>query len=450
MGVVNFLTTKPPVPTLSYNTGTLYDYLVGRAVIGHDGKWYIDGGLGAFITGFLGKPNQYKSTTLGSFVSRSLGYYKESDSVCFDSERSLTKDLDRIARFSQENVVDISLQMKVFNDDDLNATFVDNTITEICKLKEEHKKDMMVEIPLLDPNTGKLARVYIPTFVIVDSLSYLKTKMSSEIMALGLDDPKILTMYMAEGGQKTILIRKLRDLCESYGIVVVCSAHLDGTIAMNSAIPQAKELQHMKQGEKMKYVGAAFDRLTNNLVQVTGATILKDPSNEPLYGGDGCRSGDLNEVSLLVQRCKSGASGSMLPFVVSQSDGLLSDVTNYHFLRNNDYFGLNGSNQKHQPFLKPDTTISRNTFRDMAGASYELRRAIELSAQWLFIRTFWNTKNMPMDLSMDPKVLFDKLMANKSIKVNDILNTSGVWTYTKKPERPYMSIFDVVELVGKK
>ena len=57
---------------------------------------------------------------------------------------------------------------------------------------------------------------------------------------------------------------------------------------------------------------------------------------------------------------------------------------------------------------------------------------------------------MPMDMTMDPKVLFDLLIANKSLKVNDILNTTGRWSYSKKPTREYMSIFDVIERIQKK
>ena len=152
-------------------------------------------------------------------------------------------------------------------------------------------------------------------------------------------------------------------------------------------------------------------------------------------------------MDVTLERCKTACSGTTTPFVASQTKGFLNAVTNYHYLRLNNYFGLNGNKQKQQPFLMPDTTISRNTVRQIAGSSPQVRRALELAAQYCFIKNNWNTRDLHVDFSMDPNKVFDILNSDKKkTLVQDILNTRGYWTYGKC-EIPYMSLIRMLELV---
>ena len=148
-----------------------------------------------------------------------------------------------------------------------------------------------------------------------------------------------------------------------------------------------------------------------------------------------------------MERCKTAGAGTTTPFVASQTKGFLNAVTNYHYLRLNNYFGLNGNKQKQQPFLTPDITISRNTVRSIASSSPQLRRALELAAQYCFIKNNWDTRTMHVDFSMEPAKVFDILNSDKKkTLVQDILNTRGYWTYDKDA-LPYMSLIRMLELV---
>ena len=95
----------------------------------------------------------------------------------------------------------------------------------------------------------------------------------------------------------------------------------------------------------------------------------------------------------------------------------------------------------------PDTTISRNTVRQIAGSSPQVRRALELAAQYCFIKNNWNTRDLHVDFSMEPAKVFDILNSDKKkTLVQDILNTRGYWTYDKTT-LPYMSLIRMLELV---
>jgi hypothetical protein len=103
---------------------------------------------------------------------------------------------------------------------------------------------------------------------------------------------------------------------------------------------------------------------------------------------------------------------------------------------------------KQQPFLMPDLTISRNTIRELGESNYQLRRALELAAQYCYIKHNWNTSEYPVRFDIEPQKLFDTLNSDKNKNViSDILNSRGYWTYTKT-EHPYMDLFKVLELSG--
>ena len=94
----------------------------------------------------------------------------------------------------------------------------------------------------------------------------------------------------------------------------------------------------------------------------------------------------------------------------------------------NNYFGLNGNKQKQQPFLMPDTTISRNTVRQIAGSSPQVRRALELAAQYCFIKNNWNTRDLHVDFSMDPNKVCDILNSDKKnvLEINVVKSTNKI------------------------
>ena len=110
-------------------------------------------------------------------------------------------------------------------------------------------------------------------------------------------------------------------------------------------------------------------------------------------------------------------------------------------------FGLQGSKQKQQSYWLPDLSLTRNTFRELSDSSPELRRAIALTAELLFIQKNWYLAGTNEIFHFPPQKLFDALLSdrNKELK-QEILQSRGYWTY-QDTDQPYMSLIKVLQLL---
>lgn len=440
----------------TFNTGTVYDLLTGKTMVGHDGKWYIAGGLGNYLTGLYGPGNSGKSTFLESLVGRVLAIY-EGDGEIVDTEGSKDADINRIRRISDGMGDNIPVDRVTYRSG--ATTSLGELLQElqgICELKEKHMNDLTIESPFLDPSTGKRMKAWIPTVVEVDSLSEMHSEEEVQMMQeQGLDGDKIRTIYMTEGNKKTMFIRKIRKMCEMYGLIVVAVAHKGKNMDIsNPAAPAQKKTQHMKQGDDLKNVGSKFYDLTRVLIEVEKSSELMASSDnrEPAYCYGQTPIKDLNEMMIKTIRCKSNISGMSFPFVVSQNMGLLNSATHYHYMRKNSYAGLHGSKAKNQCALKPDTTLTRNSVRQQADKDYELSRALKLCAEFLILKNFWvPIPELSKAWEMNIEDLYNELQkGKKSPKISEVLNSVGYWYPDGTCDREYMSIFDVLNRIVNK
>lgn len=444
MGVVTDL------GSVAFNTGTLFDLATGRYELGFDGEWYLNGGLSTHINMLVGMSSQYKSTLANSLCIRCVGIYKDTDYIIKDSEDAINKDKNRAMRMAEEYYTDdLKKRMMWLDAEHYNLDNTDEYIRKYCLLRQRDKKELTVETPFLDQMTGKRLKVWKPTFLNVDSLSMLRAEVEEELLdsekSKGIGDSKINTLHMADGNKKTIFTLAMRRRCQQHGIVFMVTGHYDSQIQMDPYAVVPKDTLFSKGNFKVKGCGSEIKFLATIYARCQ-ATLLQDSGKLALYGEDNTQPKDVHEVSLLLERCKTSNAGEATPFVVSQTEGLLNTVTNYHYLRLHNYFGLNGNKQKQQVALYPDLTISRNTIRELAKSTPQLRRALELTAQLCFIKNNWTIKTIPYDLNVEPKALFDKLMSDKNkTLVDDILNSRGYWTYLKD-DRHYMSLFKILEL----
>ena len=93
-------------------------------------------------------------------------------------------------------------------------------------------------------------------------------------------------------------------------------------------------------------------------------------------------------------------------------------------------------------------TISRNTIRQLVESNDQLRRALEITAQFCYARDAFGSR-LVYDLNADPNHIFDWLISDKQKTLKEeILNSRGYWT-PKPIDKPYMSIFDVLQLFVK-
>ena len=448
-----------PTPIIGFNTGTLYDLMTGSFMPGVDGKWYCNGGPGPYLTGIHAEGNMYKSTTMDAFIVACMKIYNDPDieAIVYDTEGS--KSMDRVKDFFNEPLFEKKDREELLNRIDvwpgeeieLDEFYV--RIGNICQYKEKKKAKYRVKTPFIHPATGKAIEVWKPTFVFIDSLSEMQAEGEDELLNKeGLDSGKANTVWLKDGNRKTLLVRKIAKIARKYGIVFILSAHTgdNGGMGDSQYAPPSKQLQFMKQKHKIKNVGSKFDFLTHVMMQIWSCSVLLDGSKtSSLYCEGETDKMDLNEVSIMIQRNKLNASGKMQPFVISQHYGILNTITNYHYLRSNGYKGLVGNKQTHACALMPDKKFTRNSIRKLIHGDYKFSRAMDLMAQYMYIKNNWNIAALPVSFERTAEELHQAIVDHPELDLDKVLETQSTWSYEKQ-EREYMSIIDLLIELDKK
>lgn len=447
---LDFLKPKT-TPFHMVNTGTLFDLATGSFILGADGRWILDGGLSQTV-GIMGRGQTYKTNIAGSLVARALSIYPDAAAYVYDSESFSIKGKDRYTQFlggEDGNLSDRILYTTVENDD--LTSFADK-FKQIIKARDESRKKLMVESPFVDPDTGKAARIWQPLFIIVDSYSAATCSKADTVIAENdIDSSAMNTLAMTNGRVKTDFFASFLKNATSYGIYGIFTAHVGDKIDMNSFMPTPKQMQMMKQNDKLKNVGSNFTFLTSCLIQTTKAAVRLNSSKGceyPQAGGSSDK--EVNEISTMIVRNKNNASGLDLSYLVSQSQGILDSVTNFEFVRGHKNFGLTvkGNNTSFGTIFNKDKTFTKVTLRKDSHDEYELKRALEIIAQLCFIKYNWDDKGILPSLIKAPIEVFAELLSKvENTTVNRILNSTGVWSLGKQ-ERERLTIVDILAILA--
>lgn len=450
--------TPPLAPAVCFNTDSCWDYITGDLRQGVDGKYYVNGGLSPAIIGIMARPNMYKSTLAASLMVRASTVYAQQMAI-FDSEDSISRGTDRLIRMAgnhAKEVVDGQI-LKFDATTEYDLALTEKKLQEIANLKLEHKKECTYTTPFLDPMTLKGQRVWAPTFIMLDSLTEMHGGEEDEMIdsKQGLNDSKVKTVYMKDANAKTIFLRKIRRLAVEYGFVIVATAHYGKQLNLDSYGPTPKQLQWMQQDHGPKGVGSKFLFMTSPQFFVKSCKCLQDDAKECWFKfGGATPKTDINEVIGEIQRCKNAPSGTTHPYIVSQENGLLTDVTDFNYLKSMKNYGLTGNNVTSQCVFKPDVNLTRNTLRETCQNDPQEVRALQLAAQLCYVQNFWNDQSIIDSFGFSAKVAPDQLMEflksdKNKYTVDRVLNSRGYWLpeeieKEKKDLPEYLSIFDVL------
>lgn len=442
--------------TIGFNTDSMVDMMTGDFARDKDGKFACRGGFGPALSGTLGRPNQYKSTFMASLAMRICSLY-QTELTIFDSEDSISRNKERILRMagdragilSEDNV--ISLDAK--NHYDLES--MRDLIEEIGNKKKEMGKKAKFTTPFFDKD-GNRVSVWVPTVILIDSWSECaSTAEKDKIANKGIDDAGANTIYMLDANKKTMVSRNLSRYASEYGIEILTTAHYGPKMQMDPYAPNPKILPWASNTEAPKGVGSKYLFLTNPQFLINSCAKLQDDQRQCKYKmGEATNPTDLNEIMVSVQRCKNNASGIVHPFIVSQESGLLTECTDYAYLRNvGKGFSMTGNNMTHQPFAMKDVNLTRNTFRQICSEDHRVVRALQFGAQWLYVMNNWNLIGYPFPIKVDPMKVVDMLLSDKNpYTVDRVMNSRGYWLPDElitKETPEYFSIFDILELFSK-
>ena len=448
---------QTPDVKILINIGALFDIPTGTYISGKYGESILNGGLGS-ITSIVGIGNNFKTTVLHyqmlSAMSR-LIETSDTDAQTYDTELSIHKDRMRaltkqFTQFKDRDIVTEGLwgltDKSIYS---ANKWF--DIVKEYCTSKITNKVKLEQETPFRTMDGKALMKVPCITFAEIDSFTEFVTddvlKMQNENE---LGDSGANTMHMRAGLGKSRFLQELPVVVTPAYHFVLMTAQIGKDIPMNSgpmAPPPTKKLQYLKNGDKLKGVTDKFTFLMNASWHAynaapfinQGTKCSEYPSNpDDNNKGDT----DLNIVSVRNLRCKSGPTGYVLDLIVSQSEGILPSLTEFHYIKESDRYGITGTLQHYALDILPDVKLSRTSIRTKIANEPKLVRALNITSEMCQMKQFWRT--MDEELMCTPKELYDSLKA-MGYDWDILLNTRGWWTLNNdKHPIPFLSTKDLL------
>ena len=158
---------------------------------------------------------------------------------------------------------------------------------------------------------------------------------------------------------------------------------------------------------------------------------------------------DLKVMTLTQLRGKNGPSGFTTQLVISQDKGVLPSLTEFHYIKENKRFGIDGTLQSYHLDIYPEVSLSRTTVRAKLDNDTKLRRAVNITAE-LHQLGIYHDVYKAIGLICSPKDLYEDIK-KLGYDWNILLNTRGYWTLDQYDNKlPYLSTIDLLNMrVGK-
>lgn len=435
------------------NVGCLMDLSSGHYELGIHGESIMNGGAGA-LTGVVSRPNNFK-TALGVYILAMIRRaMHHSHSLTYDTEGTLHP----VQRFTMVSRFDSYLSAIDYQHDrqfaftDLSRYSGDEYFVKFrgaVENKPKNPKAYMRTTPFLD-HDGKRRQALYPSTGFVDSFSKFQVAEVDAMYAKNkIGDAKNNTDAMTNGKAKNQLFNQLPQLCARTGTYMVLTAHVGDIINMEMYPTDKRNLSHMKKDTVLKGVSGGFYSLPNNVFSIETNKPLLNKEKMPKYPLDNSQAfegdTDLRVLEVINLRGKGGISGLPFPLIVTQTDGILAPLTEFHYCHENGY-GLGGNDRSYYMELYPEVALSRTTVRRKLNADAKLRRACEITSEMLQLIQFHRLYDS--ELLPDPKTLYEDL---KTIGYDwdVLLNTRGYWVFEEEEhehEKKFLSTMDLLRM----
>lgn len=449
--------TQIPNVKFSYSLECLMDIPTGRYEIGKYGESILNGGLGN-ITGIVGIGNNFKSTIMHYMMLTAMSRFGGSAANTYDTEINISENrakalASNVRELNNEDIINngrwkITDKTAYFGNEWFEA------LKEFMTAKIDNAKSITKLSPFLARDGKTQLPMLIPTFSEIDSLTKFTTSSSDTMQDDNeLGDSGANTLYMKEGQAKKRMLSYLPKPVQQSNNYMLISAHVGKNIPMDPRAAPVKKLQFLKNNDTLKGVTDDFTFLTTNCWQCQNATPLFNDTTKgpeyPRHKEDNMKGDtDLFLVTLVQLRSKTGPSGLIMQIIVSQQEGVLPGLTEFHYIKVNDRFGLCGSQQNYALDLLPDVSLSRTTVRGKLEENAQLRRAMTITSEMCQMKYLWH--DLPDGLLITPKELYDRL---KEIGYDwsVLLGTRGWWTFDNdsKDKIPFLSTMDLLNMAKK-
>jgi len=457
---IKFNVPKPRQARILINVGASFDIPTGFPVTGAKGETIWNGGIG-LTTGIIGRSNNFKSSIMHYMMlsaADKIAYTHETSMHLYDTEvTAIPERLDALGNKFEHLGPDIATREDpslVITDKSQYAADEWGSLLKAFLAEKENDKNSIIEYTAFkDPNTKGMLKTQVPTFVEIDSLSEFEAGTTIEMLNKSkLDDGSTNTLFMRQGLYKSKFLAELPRLTTNSNTFFFMSAHLGEEIAMGSgpySPGPTKKLQFLKAGDKIKGVSDKFLFLMSNAWYASGVSVLKNQTTRqaeyPLDNKADSAETELQVVRLTQLRSKSGISGYTLDIVVSQNEGVLPTLTEFHQIKTNGKFGISGSNLSYSLDLLPDVKLSRTTVRTKIDTDPKLRRAINITSELAQMYKF-HPKLNDDGLLCSPMELYEDI-TKMGYDWDLLLNTRGWWTPNNyETEIPFLSTMDLLKM----
>jgi hypothetical protein len=452
MNLVQPFTQIPNVKVM-INIGSLLDIPTGTYMEGMHGEHILNGGLGN-LTGIVGIGNSFKSTIMHYQMLTAMSRMTGSSANTYDTEiniheSNLRKFYSRIPEFKNEDILQTG-RWVITDKTIYYANVWYQILKDFLNEKKKNASKILRDTPFKDRSGIKHLQILTPTFTEIDSFSEFETEDVAEIQNKNeLGDSGGNTIHMRQGLAKQRFLMEIPTLFGSSYNYTFLSAHIGKTIVMDTRAPPVKKLQHLKNGDVIK---GATDKFTFNLNNCwhcyNAAPLINDTTKGPEYPRDSDdklrMDTDLNTVILRQLRSKSGPSGMAIELIVSQSEGVLPSLTEFHYIKSCDRFGLNGTLQNYELDLLPGLKLSRTTVRSKIDDNPKLRRSLNITSELCQMHALWH--HLDEGFLCTPKELYESIKA-LGYDWELLYQSRGWWALDNDPKAtPFLSTYDLLNM----
>lgn len=404
--------------------GGVLDSVSGTYVKGWGGKWILMAGMP--VTGGLavvGPGNSFKSTILHGIQLAVQNIIMQTTPFIiftYDTENNiqqphLAKFAEQLKNLRDKNVLSTGFWKITDGRVVMGNTFYSG-VQKFVKEKEKKAKRLQVTTPYYDrKGTGQWSTMALSAFAIDSFTDFTTDETQDTHDNVELGDSKGRMVYMTQGLSKSRLLASLPRLLADGNLLMGMTAHVgkNNDISAGPAhLPPPKSLSTMRASDKVKGVTERFFFSLGLIYQCMKVKVLLDSAKFPLYPKtkelSTVKSVDLNEVTMKVLRSKSSQSGTMFRLIVSQRTGLNIPMSNFHNLKENKGYSLEGNNIHYHSIFYPDLTLNRKTIWGLLEKDDLLVRAIEIGSDlfWILELGLMPDETLPPS----PRDLYEGLM----------------------------------------
>jgi hypothetical protein len=434
------------------NVGCLMDISSGHYEKGPNGEMVLNGGLDA-LTGIASRPNNFK-TALGVYMlAMARRAFPTSHSMIYDTEGTLdpVKRFASVAQhFSELDQIDWAND-PYFKFTDLSRYNGDEFFFQLRKAldgKVKSEKEYVRTSPFVGID-GKPKKFMHPTMAFIDSFSKFQVQAVEEMYSKHkIGDSKVNTDAMTNGKAKNQLFNQLPQICAKSNAYIILTAHVGDVINMEMYPTDKRNLTEMKRDTVLKGVSGGFYSLPNNVFSVESNKVMLNQDKMPIYPLDNATAmqgdSDLRILEIKNWRAKKGITGVPFYIIVSQTEGVLPALSEFHYCKENG-FGIGGNLQNYFIELCPDVSLSRTKVRQKLNGDAKLRRAVEIQSEMLQLVQFHRRLDVPT-----PSELFEGL---KKMGYDwDVLlgTTRGYWMCEEEEhlsDKKFLSTLDLMRML---